>query len=264
MATFRRARVVAAAGARGVAQADADDAPDGFMDLAEMLLFFEFMMGGRRPAGATGKRGGDGGGVDVDVMFDFAFGAAPKTARGGGAPSGAPAHWGAMDDGDTSPDDEGFSDDESDDASRSARGSGTQTVLQGAVSFCARRRAGVLLNISGAIRRPTTSGYPRRSDRGDGAAPPRSAAAPPSVQPLGGRDACGRLGVGELKALLRERAVDFSGSVDRADILPVGPDFATYLKKTTQAVHRCKNEQRRCSYGRALSAYAGASRSRSS
>ena len=28
----------------------------------------------------------------------------------------------------------------------------------------------------------------------------------------------------------------------RAEILPVGPDVATYFKKTTHAVRRCKNE----------------------
>ena len=36
----------------------------------------------------------------------------------------------------------------------------------------------------------------------------------------------------------------------RVEILPVGPDFAMYFKRTTQAVQRCKNEQQRCSYGR--------------
>ena len=36
----------------------------------------------------------------------------------------------------------------------------------------------------------------------------------------------------------------------RADILPVGPGFATRFKRTTPAVRRCKNEQQRCSYGR--------------
>ena len=36
----------------------------------------------------------------------------------------------------------------------------------------------------------------------------------------------------------------------RAEILPVCPGFAMSLKKTTQAVQRCKNEQQRRSYGR--------------
>ena len=36
----------------------------------------------------------------------------------------------------------------------------------------------------------------------------------------------------------------------RAEILPVGPDVATRFKRTTPAVRRCKNEQRRRSYGR--------------
>ena len=40
----------------------------------------------------------------------------------------------------------------------------------------------------------------------------------------------------------------------RVEILSVCPDFATYFKRTTQAVQRCKNEQQRCSYGRDWSA----------
>ena len=32
--------------------------------------------------------------------------------------------------------------------------------------------------------------------------------------------------------------------------MPICPDFATYFKRTTQAVQRCKNQQQRCSYGR--------------
>ena len=34
------------------------------------------------------------------------------------------------------------------------------------------------------------------------------------------------------------------------EILSVCPDFAMNFKRTTHAVQRCKNEQRRCSYGR--------------
>ena len=37
---------------------------------------------------------------------------------------------------------------------------------------------------------------------------------------------------------------------DRAEIWPAGPDFATYVKRTTHAVQRCKHEQGRRSRGR--------------
>ena len=47
----------------------------------------------------------------------------------------------------------------------------------------------------------------------------------------------------------------------RVEILPVGPDFAMYFRRTTQAVQRCKNEQQRCSYGRDWVAAAGTTRS---
>ena len=48
----------------------------------------------------------------------------------------------------------------------------------------------------------------------------------------------------------RSRALAALERGGRAEILPVGPDFAMYFKKTTQAVQRCKNQQQRWSYGR--------------
>ena len=45
----------------------------------------------------------------------------------------------------------------------------------------------------------------------------------------------------------KERSGGYFG---RAEILSVDPNFATYFKRTTHAVQRCKNEQRRWSYGR--------------
>ena len=45
----------------------------------------------------------------------------------------------------------------------------------------------------------------------------------------------------------------------RAEALPVGPDFATYFKRTAPAFRRCKNQQKRCSYGRDRIAPAGTS-----
>ena len=45
---------------------------------------------------------------------------------------------------------------------------------------------------------------------------------------------------------------------DRVDILPVGPEFAMYFKRPTQAIQRCKHEQERCSYGRAAGTPASA------
>ena len=63
------------------------------------------------------------------------------------------------------------------------------------------------------------------------------------------------------RARLRTPSTAFDGSEfseavvkvlyrDRAEGLPVGPDFATYFKKTTHAIQRCKHEQERRSYGR--------------
>ena len=45
-------------------------------------------------------------------------------------------------------------------------------------------------------------------------------------------------------------AADEPGRAAERTILPVGPDFATYFKKTSHAVQRCKNEQQRRSRGR--------------
>ena len=44
---------------------------------------------------------------------------------------------------------------------------------------------------------------------------------------------------------------------DRADILPVGPDFGIYFKRMAPAFQRCNNQQKRCSYGRDRVALAG-------
>ena len=140
------------------------------MDLAEMMMFFEFMMGGGR-GGSNGRAGGGARGgarpsagfVDVDMMFDFAFGGA---RRGGGASTGAPAHWGAMDD-----------DDDYDD-------------------------------------------YDDEGDSGSDAASDRASGAKRiSLPPFKTRDEALKLTVGELKALLRERDVDFSGCLEKSEML---------------------------------------------
>ena len=42
---------------------------------------------------------------------------------------------------------------------------------------------------------------------------------------------------------------DVLRSLGRAEILPARPAFATYFKRTTQAVQRYRNQQQRRSYG---------------
>ena len=57
--------------------------------------------------------------------------------------------------------------------------------------------------------------------------------------------------LGAIKGSARtERALLADAHPARAEIAPVGPDFAMYVKRTTQAVQRGKDEQERYSYGR--------------
>ena len=56
------------------------------------------------------------------------------------------------------------------------------------------------------------------------------------------------------EVLLSGANVPWVQRVGRVEMLPAGPGFALSFKKTAPAVQRCKNQQRRCSYGRDWSA----------
>ena len=70
-------------------------------------------------------------------------------------------------------------------------------------------------------------------------AAPRADLPPPPIEASSWRDPV-ESSRDLISSLERARA-DTDGTGGRAEISPIGPDFAMTFKKTTQAVQRCKN-----------------------
>lgn len=166
-------------------------------------------MGGARGSSPNGGRGTrqQAGFVDVDMMFDFAF----------GARRGAPAHWGVMDDDEDEDyddddyeyeedDEEEYEDDDDeyeDDMGPAAVGRASISRDAPALGGLARGPVPVLPSSSSKIR-PASGATKAYTDR----------------QVLfSSYDEARKLTVGELKALLRERNVDYSGCLEKPELL---------------------------------------------
>lgn len=130
---------------------------DRFADLAEMMLFFEMMMGSQHSRSSS--RGGPGL-VDVDIMFDFAFG-------------DEHGHWASMDDYDY---DDDYDDDDDDD-------------------------------------------YEDEDDDDEDQGTSFANAAAAEVPTFSSREEARKLTVGELKASLRYRDVDYSACLEKSEML---------------------------------------------
>lgn len=152
------------------------DRDAGYMDLAEMMMFFEFMMGGRTSQNGrrtSSRRQHDF--VDVDMMLNFAFGGR------------APPHWGSMEDDDEDDDDYEYDDDDYDDEDDEDDDE-DEDDHRNSKAFA-----------SSKLGAKKYSG--------------------------GSRDEARKLTVGELKSLLRERDVDFSGCLEKSEMLALLMDW---------------------------------------